>query len=279
MQRVSVVLLCVEEITLKKRNLFMSKNNNRKYIPPIRYNPVIQAKKLDELYDRIDRFKDLLNAVNESYAQHLEHLANFAGHNMGNAIQSMYASLVGYDENESWVREIKASIDNLNGVLESFKRVVTYGNEKFTIPQLMSALATLTRSLCSINKVTTRYVYDRSDTKCLEIPFQSLLQVLLNMVSNSVKALRDVSIPKEIEIEARLLDGFCIFIVKDNGCGIADDIEDKIFNYRFSTTEGGSGIGLYFVRYIIEDTLHGEILLDKTNPNYSTIFTLKFPCK
>ena len=63
----------------------------------------------------------------------------------------------------------------------------------------------------------------------------------------------------------------------DNGSGIPEEIQKKIFTYGF-TTKGpgrGSGMGLYMCKYIIE--LHGGEIKVKSQPGAGTIFSLTLP--
>lgn len=51
--------------------------------------------------------------------------------------------------------------------------------------------------------------------------------------------------------------------ISDNGCGVATEIAPKIFDPYFTTREekGGTGIGLYMSRMIVEDSLGGHLTL------------------
>lgn len=258
-------------------------NRHKKYIPSKKNNPALQAKRIDELQKRVENsaveMDRILDIIQTSYSRHLELLANFTGHNMGNAIQTMYASLVKYDESEEWVKEIKGAIETLNGVLDSFKHVISYNDsDGFTIPKLAKALDILIRSSCYMEKISVNFVYNREDKTLLNFSYQYMLQVLHNLVTNSIKALGHISSNRQIEIEMYTEDANCFFIVKDNGIGIAVDNIDKIFKYKYTTTEGGSGIGLYFVKYIIEDMYKGKITVEQDKDSYTTIFNLKIPC-
>ena len=65
--------------------------------------------------------------------------------------------------------------------------------------------------------------------------------------------------------------------VSDNGPGIPDDIQDKIFQPFFTTkpTGQGTGLGLSLSYDIIK--AHGGELSVKSNPGEGTAFTIKLP--
>lgn len=254
---------------------------NRNYIPRKNLNPALQAKRIIDLEQKVNesarQMQQVFDMVDNSYARHMEVLANFARHNMGNAIQTMYAALVKFNEDEEWVKEIKGAINTLNGILDSFKEVIPYEDNNLTIPKVLNALETLTRSSCYMAKIKVDYVYDPNDKVKVSLPFQYVLQVLHNLMTNSIRALQEIKEPRKIEVRAFKDDKNCYFIIKDNGTGISEENIDKIFEYRFTTTEGGSGIGLYFVKYIIENRLKGKVILERNVDMYSTIFNLQIP--
>ena len=82
-------------------------------------------------------------------------------------------------------------------------------------------------------------------------------QVLINLVQNSIYALEFIENP-EITLNAYRSKGHTFIEVRDNGRGIDEEHMDSIFIPFFSTREGGSGIGLSFVRQVMR--LHrGEV--------------------
>lgn len=251
-------------------------HKRKPYIPNHRYNPVVQAKRIDSLSSDLKDMQNVLQTVIDTYEKHMEHLSNFASHNMGNAVQSMYASLVKSGES-SLTSELKASVNNLNSILESFKQMVACTHDKeFSLKEIMIAIETLTRSTCHLNKIEVKYDYDKTSTEQIKLPFQSLLQVLHNLISNSIKALNKVDEQKRILITAFAGDGVCRFSVKDNGIGVPNENVDKIFDYKFTTTESGSGIGLFYARYIVQH-LNGQITLNRFEGDFSTIFNITIP--
>jgi len=98
--------------------------------------------------------------------------------------------------------------------------------------------------------------------------------VLINLLKNAKEALSGREEAK-IEMTARL-DGQqrVLLEVKDNGPGIIQEAQDKIFIPFYTTKKAGSGIGLALSRQIMQ--LHQGFLSVKSEPNIYTIFTLGF---
>jgi two-component system, NtrC family, nitrogen regulation sensor histidine kinase NtrY len=99
-------------------------------------------------------------------------------------------------------------------------------------------------------------------------------QVLINLVINSIHALKDVKNPT-IKILALTSSNNRISIsVSDNGHGIKPDIMEKIFVPFFTSKKEGSGIGLSLSREIMR--LHKGNITVKSKPGEETSFTLHF---
>lgn len=78
-------------------------------------------------------------------------------------------------------------------------------------------------------------------------------QVLLNLLSNSFDAVKDIEHPR-VELKVREYRDFVEFDIIDNGPGIPSDIVDKIFNPFFTTKDkaSGTGLGLSVSRSMVE---------------------------
>ena len=101
-------------------------------------------------------------------------------------------------------------------------------------------------------------------------------QVILNLLDNAKDILneRTVKSPK-ITIETKLDEEGVIISVKDNAGGIEEEIIDKIFDIYFSTKlkKGGSGLGLYISKLIVESKMKGQIYA-KNETNGANIYIL-----
>ncbi len=103
---------------------------------------------------------------------------------------------------------------------------------------------------------------------------KQISQVLINLVKNSIEALKNRESGK-IKLTGEINEyGHVQISVSDNGPGISDDVMDKIFVPFFTTKESGSGIGLSLSRQIM--FLHGGSLKVVSEPGKQTVFTLEF---
>lgn len=99
-------------------------------------------------------------------------------------------------------------------------------------------------------------------------------QVVINFITNATYALTDRPDPTIILYTGVSQEGRAYITVADNGCGIPDEIRDKIFVPFFSTRKKGSGIGLSLSREIIK--LHQAELHIQTKEGEGSAFTILF---
>lgn len=253
-------------------------NSKRKnYIPNPRHNPEVQARRIDRLSKDVAQLNKVLKSVTTSYDRHMEHLSAFAKHDMGNAVQSMYAILKILEKKlqPEDSLALKTSIDNMQNALDSFENMVPYSRtNSFPLKKLMAALESLTRFQVGAQGIIYRFIYDRESNLPINQPYQALLQLLQNLTSNSIKSFKECNGDKLLEVEAVVNNNLCTIRVKDTGCGIKDEDAKHVFDYKFTTTDG-CGIGLYHAQYVCEQ-IGGTITFDRNTDGFSTIFTLTF---
>lgn len=80
-----------------------------------------------------------------------------------------------------------------------------------------------------------------------------LFSVLTNIISNAIRY-RDVHKESFVNIAVTHNHDGAEVIIADNGIGIAEGVQEKIFEkfYRVNNTPGGSGLGLYMVKHLME---------------------------
>ena len=104
-----------------------------------------------------------------------------------------------------------------------------------------------------------------------------LLQVLQNLVGNALK-FNDKSRP-EVRVSARDRQDHWLFLVQDNGIGIAPENSDRIFDIfqRLHCRQqfDGTGIGLSICKKVVE--LHGGCIAVRSRPGKGTTFFFTLP--
>ena len=105
-----------------------------------------------------------------------------------------------------------------------------------------------------------------------------LKQALLNLIQNSIHSIKDRGNEDAfIEIESFQEKNYVFINIIDNGIGIDEHIQTKIFDPYFTTKNYGTGLGLTIVYKIIQE--HNGDISFSSNKSGETIFTLRFPIK
>lgn len=108
-----------------------------------------------------------------------------------------------------------------------------------------------------------------------------IMHVLMNMLTNSGKALKDIAKIRhpQIKIIAKPINEVLEITIWDNGSGISPNNLTKIFDPFFTTRKlgEGMGMGLSLCQTIIKN--HGGTITAKSQENEWTIFTFTLPIK
>jgi len=103
-----------------------------------------------------------------------------------------------------------------------------------------------------------------------------LQQVMLNLVMNSIEAMKDVDGKRELVIKARPTENDQLLVsVSDTGVGLPEQQADQIFNAFFTTKRQGIGMGLSISRSIIES--HGGRLWAEKKAGDGAVFLFSLP--
>jgi signal transduction histidine kinase/ActR/RegA family two-component response regulator len=119
------------------------------------------------------------------------------------------------------------------------------------------------------NRVGASLPWVRGDAARLE-------QIFVNLLSNAVDAVRSVSPPRRVGLEAWEHEGRVHIAVLDNGPGIDREVAGRIFQ-PFVTTKGarGTGLGLYVSRQLAREA-GGDLQL-RSAPGEGARFVVWFP--
>ena len=103
-----------------------------------------------------------------------------------------------------------------------------------------------------------------------------LEQVVVNLLSNAIDALRGVKPPRQLMVDTWVEDARVSVSVADNGKGVSPEISSRLFR-PFATTKGrrGTGLGLYISRQIAREA-GGDLVL-APSPGGGARFVLSLP--
>lgn len=102
---------------------------------------------------------------------------------------------------------------------------------------------------------------------------EALLGALINV---GVNALQMGGAGVRLDVEARACDGNTMeFLLADDGPGIPEELQSRIFEPYFTTRANGTGLGLAVVRAVVE-AHHGEIRLG-SRPQAGSRFIIRLP--
>ncbi|MEQ8424191.1 MAG: HAMP domain-containing sensor histidine kinase, partial [Cyclobacteriaceae bacterium] len=101
--------------------------------------------------------------------------------------------------------------------------------------------------------------------------------ILNNLISNCLKYQDSDKEARYYSISAKMKENELTMVVEDNGIGIEENYQKKVFDMFFRATElsDGSGLGLYIVKETVEK-LKGEIQVAST-PGVGSTFTVTIP--
>ena len=113
----------------------------------------------------------------------------------------------------------------------------------------------------------------------------ALEQVLINLLLNAIQQIVETH-PQEGGWVRVWIDTKCAssdlrmfrILVEDNGPGIHTRQWEQIFEIGFTTREGGSGMGLYISRSLVE-SMGGKTSVAESHILDGTVFALEFPCQ
>lgn len=102
-----------------------------------------------------------------------------------------------------------------------------------------------------------------------------LQQVFMNLMTNGIDAMKDMSGERELTIRSRQENDQLLVSVSDTGMGLPPQQADHVFDPFFTTKEHGTGMGLSISRSIVES--HGGRLWAVENSPRGASFCFTLP--
>ncbi len=184
--------------------------------------------------------------------------------------------LLGIDDNleEQNVDKVKLRQDltelfgltaHMSSTIDDFRRLLTDDKEMHTFCVQESIEEVLALMKGMLNGIDVEV--DLIQKTDIFAHRNEMMQVFITLLSNSVEALNTNEIvEKKIYIKMREDENTISITIEDNAGGIPEHIAPKVFDAYFSTKKnaGGTGLGLYIVKMIIEQSMQGSITLENS---------------
>jgi C4-dicarboxylate-specific signal transduction histidine kinase len=197
----------------------------------------------------------------------------------------------------SCIRWLAGDVPNLDKARAAAMRIVKDGTRAAEIIsriRLLFQKGTPEWQLVDVNEIigemilllsgeTTRYSISLRTALAADLPQVrgdrvQLQQVLMNLMTNSIDAMKGVEGTRELAIESQREEGEQLVVsVSDTGVGLPPQQGDQIFDAFFTTKPHGTGMGLRICRSIVES--HGGRLWAANNSPRGANFHFALPSK
>lgn len=167
--------------------------------------------------------------------------------------------------------EIKRSLTIIND-FSSLGKIKNIEVEEIDICYLLDEIKDILEPLFKKNKAKIEIP---DDEIYVEGDYNRLKQVFINLFKNSLESKRKEDLVVNVKIKED--NNYCIISMKDNGKGMSKETLEKIYNDFFTTKETGTGIGIPYIKEIIE--LHHGTLTYKSRENKGTTVLITLPKK
>jgi signal transduction histidine kinase len=233
---------------------------------------------LKELREKKAQYESLL-AEKEIAASYIHEIKNPLFSIRG-FLQILQQSFSDDDKRKEYSDTIINELDRMNNLLNEFLskyREHTSAEDKIetgvSIKKAIEEIIVFFQYSLELKGIT--YELDLGDDELfISIERDQLMQVLINLIQNSVEAMKKGT---HLTIKAYGKDERVYIEIKDEGVGIKQDQMDKVFNPFFSSKEKGTGLGLYITKKIV-DNYGGSIYMKSTEGKGTTCY-LEFPMK
>jgi two-component system, NtrC family, nitrogen regulation sensor histidine kinase NtrY len=176
------------------------------------------------------------------------------------------------------VRTIKKRSEGIADFVKDYRLVAELPSpivKTINIEELISEVLDLMKPLIQKQNIKLN-LEDINERDTLEIDKKLIDQVLINLVTNAIHAVKDKP-DALIKISTQRTAEVYRIIVSDNGKGISKENLDKIFIPFFTTREGGSGIGLTICKNIMQ--IHNGKLEVSSVIGQGSVFQMVFNFK
>lgn len=253
------------------------RNSNNRYINSLREKNI----KLEKAYQELEGAQQKL--LRNERLSTLGKFSTMVLHDIKNPISVIQSTLQliilhkqDQEKIERYVENIKYESQRL---LNLASELVDYSRGEIRLNREPFILNDFFQELKSIYKIPLErkeciLSIDCDPALIIWIDRERLRRVLSNLIENALKAMKKDG--GQIRIEVQQENARFFLIIHDNGEGMDRDTLDQIFVPFYSASrKGGSGLGLYIVKNIVE--AHGGTIMVESQKGKGSSFILDFP--
>ena len=180
----------------------------------------------------------------------------------------------------TWIEKIKDYTEYMSDIITAVKgQAVTLSeteNVSFDLDELVKRVNILMKHELKSAVIYLNIKMNVDGKTIIHGDVNSLVQVINNMISNSIQAYNGKE-GENIDLILDEQDNHLIISVKDYGCGLPEKVKDKLFKEMITTKgKNGTGLGLYMSYSTIKAHFNGDITFE-SEENKGTTFTITLP--
>jgi two-component system sensor histidine kinase PilS (NtrC family) len=228
--------------------------------------------------EREARLRQRLAAVGEMAAGIAHEIRNPLA-SMSGSIQLLRHELELNEEQTQLMDIVLRESERLNHTIKSFlayARPQRSAPARLDVRRILQDTALLLRNSADVRSEHVIEVEGGGDPVWCEADENQIRQIVWNLASNGIRAMAQGG-RLTLAVRSEEVDGnrMVVLTVQDQGCGIAPDDLDGIFQPFRSSFERGTGLGLAIVHRLVTD-YHGTVQVS-SEVGVGTIFTVRLP--
>lgn len=262
-----------------KSNEFDQLNKMRQKLITAREQLRVSEEKHGELQEKYDA---LLRE--SSYSSNLDNLAAGIAHEIRNPlttvrgfIQLIKPYLLEVNK-EEYANIAIGEIDRVNAILFQFLNELKPQKseaKEISVNKLIHNIQLLYEGEANLHNIAVQSVLAPEDPIIYANELQ-LKQVLVNMMKNALEAISSSGRSQgNIYLRTELHGNKVVISIKDNGCGMKEDLVDAVFSPFYSTKTTGTGLGLSISKKIIQE--HGGSIHITSSVGEGTTLQIELP--
>jgi PAS domain S-box-containing protein len=234
-------------------------------------------------------------------AQKLEAIGTLAA-GIAHDFNNILTSIIGHGELcRLHLSDNKEAVENIEQIIQAglrardlVKQILTYARKSPEEKRIINVTPLIKETASFMQaslppSIEIRYSIDTDDDRILA-DSSKIYQVILNLCTNAAQAMKEKGGVLEITLEKRPPTGtellanpsmcyqdYVVITIRDTGCGIPENLMDRIFDPYFTTREAdeGTGLGLAVVQGIVQG--HGGFITVESKLEEGSTFRVFIP--